>query len=71
MDYQSKYDELDNIVSTLRMLVNEITDKNYIDALNEVMFEAQDEMSEVEEKLQKEYEAEEREMNRQYQMSRI
>lgn len=71
MDYQSKYDELDNIVSTLRILTDEIIDKNYIDALNEIMFEAQDEMSEVEEKLQKEYETEEREMNRQYQMSRI
>lgn len=71
MDYQSKYDELDNIISTLRILVNETTDKNYIHVLNEIMFEAQDEMSEVGEKLQKEYEAEEREMNRQYQMSRI
>lgn len=58
MDLQERFDELDNIVRTLDGLINDIKDKEYIDMLNEVKYEAEDELREVEEKLceeEKEY----------------
>ncbi len=71
MDLQRKYDELDNIVSSIDLLIDEITDKNYIDTLNEIKYQAQDELAEVWEKLQKQYEKEEEEMNIQFERSRF
>lgn len=68
---QDKYDELDNIINTLDNLIDEITDRYYIDMLNELKFEAQNELEEVEEQLQKEQEVEEREMNIFFERSRL
>ncbi len=59
MDYQDKYDELDNIISSLDILIDEISDKNYIEQLQEIKYEAEAEMQEVDEKLQEEYRKEE------------
>ena len=69
MNHQERYDELDNIVRSIDMIVDEITDKYYIDMLNEIKFEAQNELEEIQEKLQEEYEKEEREMNQQFERS--
>lgn len=71
MNYQDRYDELDNIVSSIGLLVSEISDKDYIDMLNEIKYQAQDELEEVEEKLQEEQEREEMEMNLQFERSRF
>ena len=71
MNYQDKYDELDNIVSSINLLIDEISDNDYIDMLNEIKYQAQDELEEVEEKLQEEQELEEREMNLQFERSRF
>ena len=71
MNNQERYDELDNIVSSIDMLVDDIKDKYYIDVLNEIKFEAQNELEEIEEELQKEQEAEEREMNYQFERERL
>ena len=71
MEYQERYDELDNIVKSIDVLIDDITDKYYIDMLNEIKFEAQNELEEVQEKLQEEYEKEEREMNQQFERSRL
>ena len=71
MNHQERYDELDNIVRSIDMIVDEITDKYYIDMLNEIKFEAQNELEEIQEKLQEEYEKEEREMNQQFERSRL
>ncbi len=71
MDFQERYDELDNIVSSIDILVDDISDKYYIDMLNEIKFEAQSELEEIEEELQKEQEAEEREMNYQFERERL
>ena len=59
MDYQDKYDELDNIMSSLDVLIDEISDKDYIEQLQEIKYQVEDEMQEIEEKLQKEYKKEE------------
>lgn len=66
MDYQDRYDELDNIISSIDILVDEISDKDYIDRLNEIKFDAQNEIEEVEEKLEKEREEEENQLEKEY-----
>lgn len=71
MDLQQRYDELDEIVSSINLLADNITDNDYIDMLNEIKYQAQDELEEVQEKLQEENEREEREMNRQFERGRF
>ena len=60
MDLQRKYDELDEIVSSINLLIDEIDDQDYIDDLNEIKYRAQDELEEVQEKILEENEREER-----------
>lgn len=71
MDLQGRFDELDNIVSTLRILRDEITDKDYIEQLDIIRYQAMDEMEEVNNMLEEEYDREEEEMNRQFINERI
>lgn len=71
MDLQRKYDELDEIVSSINLLIDEIDDQDYIDDLNEIKYRAQDELEEVQKKILEENEREEREMNRQFERSRF
>lgn len=71
MDYQDRYDELDNIVRTLDILVDDINDKYYIDLINDIKFEAENELEEIAEKLQEEQRREERQMNYEYERSVI
>lgn len=69
MDLQDRYDELDNIISSIDILVDEISDKDYIDRLNEIKFDAQNEIEEIEEKLEKEREEEEKQQEFEYERS--
>lgn len=71
MNNQERFDELDNIVSSIDLLVSEISNQYYIDMLNEIKYQAQDELEEVEEMLQEEQEREERETNYQFERSRF
>lgn len=71
MNNQEAYDELDNIISSIDLLVNEISNQYYIDMLNELKYQAQDELEEVERQLQEEQWQEEREMNHQFERSRF
>ena len=71
MENQEKYDELDNIISTIDVLIDEISDKYYIDCLNEIKFEAQNELTEVEEQLKEEQEREYIQMESEYERSVI
>lgn len=66
MDYQDRYDELDNIVRTLDILVDDINDKYYIDLINDIKYEAENELEEVAEKLEEEIKREEMQMNYEY-----
>ena len=70
-ELRNKYDELDNIISSIRILTKEITDKNYIEQLELIQYEAQNELDEIEPQIQKLEEEEEREMNREYERSVI
>ena len=56
----------DNIESSIRMLIDEIQDKNYIEQLQEIMYQAQNEKEEIEPKLQAMYDAEEKRMQKEY-----
>lgn len=71
MELQDRYDELDNLISSLNSLINELTDKNYIEQLKLIKFEAQNEFEEVSEQLSAEQEREYAEMNYQYERSVI
>lgn len=66
MNLQDKYDELDNIISSIDILVDEISDKDYIDRLNEIKFDAQNEIEKVEEELEKERTEEEKQQEKEY-----
>lgn len=71
MDLQERFDELDNIVSTLRVLRDEITDKDYIEQLDLIKYQAMSEMDEINNQLEEEYDKEQKEMDRQFMMERI
>lgn len=71
MDTQDRYDELDNIVRTLDILADDINDKYYIDLINDIKFEAENELEEVSEKLEEEQKREEIQMNYEYERSVI
>lgn len=66
MNLQDKYDELDNIISSIDILIDEISDKDYIDRLNEIKFDAQNEIEKVEEELEKERTEEEKQQEKEY-----
>lgn len=70
-ELRDRYDELDNIISSIRILTKEITDKNYIEQLELIQYEAQNELDEIEPQIQKLEEEEEREINREYERSKI
>ena len=70
-ELRNKYDELDNIISSIRILTKEIIDKNYIEQLELIQYEAQNELDEIEPQIQKLEEEEEREINREYERSVI
>lgn len=71
MELQDRYDELDNLISSLNSLMEDLTDKNYIEQLELIKFEAQNEFEEVSEQLSAEQEREYAEMNYQYERSVI
>ena len=71
MDLQERFDELDNIVSTLRVLRDEITDKDYIEQLDLIKYQAMNEMDEINNQLEEEYDREQKEMDRQFMNERI
>ena len=71
MELQDRYDELDNLISSLNSLINELTDKNYIEQLELIKYEAQNEFEEVSKQLSAEQKKEYAEMNYQYERSVI
>lgn len=71
MELQDRYDELNNLISSINWLMDELTDKNYIEQLELIKFEAQNEFKEVSEQLSAEQEREYAEMNYQYERSVI
>lgn len=71
MNLQEKYDELDNIINTLDVLVDETKDKYFIDLLNEIKYEAQEQLTEVERDLIEKEEKELLRQNKEFEESRL
>ena len=71
MNLQEKYDELDNIINTLDVLVDETKDKYFIDLLNEIKYEAQEQLTEVERDLNEKEEKELLRQNKEIEESRL
>lgn len=70
-DLQDKYDELSTMITGLKALTDEITDKYYIEQLEETISQATEELERIEERLKAEAEQEYQEMNYQYERSAI
>jgi len=70
-DLQDKYDEISTMITGLKALIDEITDKYYIEQLEETISQATDELERIEEGLKAEKEQEYQEMNYQYERSAI
>ena len=70
-DLRDRYDELDNIISSIQNLIEEIKDRDYIERLEIIKFEAQDELNEIIPRIEQLEEEEEEEMNREYERSKI
>lgn len=66
MDLQARYDELDNLISSINSVIDDLTDKNYIEQLELIKYEAQNEFDEVSEKLQEQRDREEKEQENEY-----
>lgn len=66
MNLQDRYDELDLIIREIDYILDEITDKNYKEQLELIKFDAQDELEELEPKLQEMYEKEEKQQGSEY-----
>ena len=66
MSLQKRYDELNDIVDSLDCLIGRITDKDYIDGLEIIKFDAQREIEEIEPQLIEERDREELEMELAY-----
>ena len=71
MEIYEEYDELDNIVNTLDTLIGETSDQYYIDVLEEIRMEAFSQREEKQKEIEKLEEKENREMNYQFERSRL
>lgn len=74
MELYEKANELQNIVDTLDVLIGEIKDidnKDYKEALQEIKYDAKDKLEEVEDEIYTIEEAEQQELEREYNNQRI
>lgn len=71
MDLNDKYEELSELVAEIEDLVNKIEDVTYIEQLNGIKGEVQAELDKVSEQLEEQQEAEDREMNIEFERSRL
>lgn len=71
MDLNDKYEELSDLVAGIENLVNKIEDVTYIEQLNGIKGEVQAELDKVSEQLEEQQEAEDREMNIEFERSRL
>ncbi len=71
MDLNDKYEELSDLVAGIEDLVNKIEDVTYIEQLNGIKGEVQAELDEVSEQLEEQQKAEDREMNIEFERSRL
>lgn len=66
MEFQDKYDDLDNLESSLQILVYETLDKDYREELEDMLTRVQIDKEEIEPKVQEMQEREYKEQEREY-----
>lgn len=66
MDIQNRYDELDNLLSTIDVLIDEIESKDIIDDLEYIKYNYMGEKEDLEKELAKMQEQEEKELENEY-----
>ncbi len=71
MDLNDKYEELSELVAGIEDLVNKIEDVTYIEQLNGIKEEVKAELDKVSEQLEEQQKAEDREMNIEFERSRL
>ena len=71
MDLNDKYEELSDLVAGIEDLINKIEDVTYIEQLNGIKEEVQAELDKVSEQLEEQQKAEDREMNIEFERSRL
>ncbi len=71
MDLQERYDDLENLISTLEVLELEIKQEDILEDIRILRYSYEDEKEELEAKIAEEQEKEEREMDYQYERSVI
>lgn len=71
MCLEEKYDELDNILTTLDVLSNEIKDKYFLNMINELKIEAKSQLLEIKEYISKQEENELKEQNKKFEEGRL
>lgn len=75
MDYQSIYDDLDNLIRNIDNAIEEIEDKkymkDYIDSLNYIKYDLENNKEEISEKLEEEQKREEMQQEYLYERSVI
>lgn len=70
-ELKDRYYELDEIVSSIEILVEQLTDPYYIDVLNEIRFKAQDEREELEPRIAEMEQLEMQEQELEFERSRL
>lgn len=75
MDYQIIYDDLDNLIRNIDNAIEEIENKkymkDYIDGLNYIKYDLENNKEEIAEKLEEEQKREERQLEYEYERSVI
>lgn len=71
MDKRDRYDEIDNLITTLDILIGETESEDIIDDLKDIKYKYYDERDELETKIIEEENAEEREREREWYNSRL
>lgn len=66
MDIQNRYDELDNLLSTIDVLIDEIESKDIIDDLEYIKYNYMGEKEDLEKELARMQEQEEKELENEY-----
>lgn len=66
MELQFKYDELENIIDSINILIDDITDVDYIEQLNLIKYQAETEKEQIECQLQKQQWQEQKQMEQDY-----
>lgn len=71
MDLNDRYEELTDLVAGIEDLISRTTDVTYIEQLNGIKEDVQAELNEVTEQLEEQQREEDREMNIEFERSRL